>query len=116
LTQRGLRVAFEHDWQVEVMEAAWKQKQITSAEAFEISGNLGALVSRTSVIYFLNRMVDENLLVSEPVNREGHLQFLYTVRPIIEGTDGVKHASPEAFKAWLFIELSKALAEVPESG
>lgn len=116
LNQKGLRVAFPHDWQVEVMMEAWKKGQITSAEAYDLCIAFGATVSRTSVIYFLNRMVEERILLSDPVKREGHLQALYRTNNFITNSGGLPQATAEAFKKSLVFQLRRALMEVSEGG
>lgn len=120
LSQKGLRVAFPEDWQVEVMMEVWRKGQITSAQAHDLTVVFGPKVGRTSVIYFLNRMVKEGLLTSDPVKEDGHLQFLYKINPLVVMQDAVVGypfpSSPEGFKEYLVKALQMALREVPVSG
>jgi hypothetical protein len=120
LSKRGLRVAFQTDWQVEVMEAIWNTKSLTSLQAYKLSLTFGEQPSRTSVIYFLNRMVAEGLLSSEPITLEGHLQFLYKAKELSVRQDDVVSypfdANEGDFKKYLIRALEMALMEVPEGG
>jgi len=99
---------FFKDWQVESLRYLWKiypEGAISRVVHENVNNNLKDGVSRTSIIIFLNDMVDNGLLTYTVTTGKGGRHRVYYM----------KYSEPEFHEHMTTLIISKLLREYPEA-